>query len=163
MVRTVAPEPLEFAVHQGMFVYPTALFIEAVKTRPELRERFGADAGEFLAFINKHVFEKNEQDWLDMGELGGGYRFATQAHRPLPQPDHAAQPVCGPGPSVARAEGPGGRPSADGPAGRADGSLFPQPLGAGQRAQRLSLALLGLDRIRPAGCSPATKTPATPR
>ena len=75
LVRTVAPEPLEFAVHQGMFVYPAALFIEAVKTRPELRERFGADAEKFLAFINKHVFEKNEQDWLDMGELGGGYRF----------------------------------------------------------------------------------------
>jgi hypothetical protein len=75
MIRTVAPEPIEFAVHQGMFVYPTALFIEAVKIRPELKERFGADAQAFLEFINKHVFEKNEQDWLDMGELGGGYRF----------------------------------------------------------------------------------------
>ena len=75
MVRTVAPEPLEFTVHQGMFVYPVAVFIEAVKTRPDLQERFGADAEKFLAFINKHVFEKNEQDWLDMGELGGGYRF----------------------------------------------------------------------------------------
>jgi hypothetical protein len=58
-----------------MFVFPTALFIEAVKTRTELQERFGADAEKFLAFINKHVFEKNEQDWLDMGDLGGGYRF----------------------------------------------------------------------------------------
>ncbi len=75
MIRTVAPEPIEFAVHQGMFVYPTAVFIEAVKTRPELQERFGADAEKFLAFINKHVFEKNEQDWLEMGESGGGYRF----------------------------------------------------------------------------------------
>lgn len=75
MVRTVAAEPIEYAVHQGMFVYPVALLIEAVKSRPELRERFGADAEKFLAFINKHVFEKNEQDWLDMGELGGGYRF----------------------------------------------------------------------------------------
>lgn len=75
MVRTVAPEPVEFTVHQGMFVYPVAQFIEAAKTRPELRQRFGADAEKFLAFINKHVFEKNEQDWLDMGELGGGYRF----------------------------------------------------------------------------------------
>ena len=75
MIRTVAPEPIEFTVHQGMFVYPVALFIEAVKTRPELREPFGAEAEEFLAFINKHVFEKNELDWLDMGELGGGYRF----------------------------------------------------------------------------------------
>ncbi|NUQ61510.1 MAG: hypothetical protein HUU20_03415 [Pirellulales bacterium] len=76
MVRTAAPEPIEYAVHQGMFVYPAAVFIEAVKTRTELRERFGADADKFLAFINKHVFEKNEQDWLEMGEAGGGYRFA---------------------------------------------------------------------------------------
>ena len=75
LIRTVAPEPLEFAVHQGMFVYPAAVFIEAVKTRPELKEQFGADAEVFLAFINKHVFEKLERDWLDMGELGGGYRF----------------------------------------------------------------------------------------
>ena len=75
MVRTIAPEPIEYTVHQGMFIFPVALFIEAVKTRPDLRERFGADADKFLAFINKHVFEKNEQDWLDMGDLGGGYRF----------------------------------------------------------------------------------------
>ena len=75
MVRTVAPEPLEFTVHQGMFIYPVALFIEAVKARPDLQPQFGADADEFLAFINKHLFDKNERDWLDMGELGGGYRF----------------------------------------------------------------------------------------
>ncbi len=75
MVRTVAPEPIEFTVHQGMFVYAVALFIEAVKTSPELQDEFGADADEFLVFINRHVFEKNERDWLDMGELGGAYRF----------------------------------------------------------------------------------------
>ncbi len=75
MVRTVAPEPIEYTVHQGMFIYPVALFIEAVKTTPELQAEFGADADEFLAFINRHVFEKNERDWLDMGEPGGAYRF----------------------------------------------------------------------------------------
>ena len=75
LVRTVAPEPLEFAVHQGMFVYPAAVFIEAVKTQPELKKRFDADADAFLAFINKHVFEKFERDWLDMEGQGGAYRF----------------------------------------------------------------------------------------
>lgn len=75
LVFTVAPQPIEFAVHQGMFIYPVAVFIEAAKSRAGLRERFGAQADEFLAFINRHVFEKNERDWLDMGELGGGYRF----------------------------------------------------------------------------------------
>ncbi|MGD9495887.1 MAG: hypothetical protein AB7Y46_06230 [Armatimonadota bacterium] len=75
MVRTIAAEPIEFTVHQGMFIYPVALFIEAVKASPELQAQFGADADEFLAFINRHVFEKNERDWLDLGELGGAYRF----------------------------------------------------------------------------------------
>ena len=75
MVRTQPPEPTEFTVHQGMFIYPVARFIEAVKSNPDLQDEFGKDADEFLAFINKHLFEKNEQDWLEMGELGGGYRF----------------------------------------------------------------------------------------
>ncbi|MGC9319125.1 MAG: hypothetical protein ACP5KN_13925, partial [Armatimonadota bacterium] len=75
MIRTQEPQPLEFTVHQGMFIYPVALFIEAVKTTPGLQDEFGEDAETFLRFINTHVFEKNERDWLDMGELGGGYRF----------------------------------------------------------------------------------------
>ncbi len=75
MVRTYAPEGVEYVVHQGMFIYPVALFIEAVKSTPALQDEFGKDADEFLAFINKHLFEKNEQDWLEMGELGGAYRF----------------------------------------------------------------------------------------
>ena len=75
LIRTHAPMPATYTVHQGMFVYPTALFIEAAKGRPELRQEFGADADLFLQFINKHIFEKNEMDWLDLGEQGGGYRF----------------------------------------------------------------------------------------
>ncbi len=75
LVRTYAPEGLEYTVHQGMFIYPVALFIEAVKKDPALQAEFGPDAETFLQFINKHVFEKNEQDWLDMGETDGAYRF----------------------------------------------------------------------------------------
>ena len=75
LIRTQAPLPATYTVHQGMFVYPTALFIEAVTSRPDLREEFGADAETFLQFINKHIFEKNEVDWLELGEQGGGYRF----------------------------------------------------------------------------------------
>ncbi len=75
MVRTMPPEPTEFTVHQGMFAYPVALFIEAVRLNPALHEQFGADADEFMAFINHNLFEKNEQDWLEMGDLGGAYRF----------------------------------------------------------------------------------------
>jgi len=74
MIRTYAPESVEYVVHQGMFIYPVAKFIEAVKARPDLQEQFGADADEFLAFINQHVFEHNEQDWIEMGDRGGAYR-----------------------------------------------------------------------------------------
>jgi hypothetical protein len=83
LIRTIAPEPLEFTVHQGMMAYPVSLFIEAVKTRPQLQGRFGADADRFLAFIIKHIFEKNEQDWLDLGDAGG-YRFQARITDRLP-------------------------------------------------------------------------------
>lgn len=74
VVRTIAPEPIEYVVHQGMLAYPVAQWIETVVHRPELKRRFGADADRFLAFIQKNMLEKNERDWLDLGELGGGYR-----------------------------------------------------------------------------------------
>lgn len=83
LVRTIAPEALEFAVHQGMFIQPVALFIEAVRKQPELQAEFGTDAEAFLAFILRHVFEKNEQDWLDLGEAGA-YRFAPRITERLP-------------------------------------------------------------------------------
>ncbi len=75
LVRTQPPLPATFAVHQGMFVYPVALFIEAVKNDAALHETFGEDAETFLAFINEHIFAKNDVDWLDLGDEGGGYRF----------------------------------------------------------------------------------------
>lgn len=76
MVRTIAPEPTEFAVHEGVIAYPVALFIEAVKADPALQAEFGASADQFLAHITRHMLQKHEQDWLDMGDGAGGYRFA---------------------------------------------------------------------------------------
>ncbi len=74
-IRTIAPIPAEFTVHQGMFIYPVAQFIEAVKTTPELREEFGEQAETFLDFINTHLFENNEQYWLQMSPEAGAYQF----------------------------------------------------------------------------------------
>jgi hypothetical protein len=75
MVITRAPEPLEYTVHQGMIAYPVAQFIAAAKSNPALQARFGQEAEAFLAFINKNLFEKNEAEWLDLGDMGGAYRF----------------------------------------------------------------------------------------
>jgi hypothetical protein len=75
MVRTVASEPLEFAVHEGMIAYPAAVFIEAVKKDPKLQEQFGASADRFLAYINQHMLRKHEQNWLQVDETRGAWRF----------------------------------------------------------------------------------------
>ena len=89
MVRTLQPEPTEFTVHEGMIAHPVAIFIEEVKKDPKLQERFGASADKFLAFINQHMLQKHEYDWLTLtpqpplpageGENGkgsmGGWRF----------------------------------------------------------------------------------------
>ncbi|MHB8996057.1 MAG: hypothetical protein ACYC63_12495 [Armatimonadota bacterium] len=75
MVRTVASEPLEFAVHEGMIAYPAAMFIEAVKKDPKLQEQFGASADRFLAYINEHMLRKHEQHWLQVDESRGAWRF----------------------------------------------------------------------------------------
>lgn len=75
MLRTVAREPTEFTVHEGMCAYPVALFIEAALTNEGLQERFADSARRFLEFMNKHFCEKHEQHWLDMGDGAGAYRF----------------------------------------------------------------------------------------
>ncbi len=74
LMRSEAQHQARYIVGQGIVTYPVARFIEVVRSRPDLQERFGDDADEFLHFINHNIFEKNERDWLDMGELGGAYR-----------------------------------------------------------------------------------------
>jgi hypothetical protein len=94
VVRTMAREATPHVVHQGLFLYPVARLIELVQQRPELQEQFGADAEQFLQFINRNVFEKNERDWLDMGEMGGAYRSEPrlserQPNRVIPHNQYA--------------------------------------------------------------------------
>ncbi|NPV47188.1 MAG: hypothetical protein HPY69_09535 [Armatimonadetes bacterium] len=76
LVRTIAPEPTEFAVHEGMVAYPVALFVEAIRKDPGLQAQFGKSADQFLAYIAENMLRKHEQHWLDMGDGAGGYRFA---------------------------------------------------------------------------------------
>ena len=78
MVRTVAPEPIEFAVHQGMFVYPTALFIEAVKTRPELRERFGGRCREVPGVHQQARVREERAGLAGHGRVGRRVSLRTQ-------------------------------------------------------------------------------------
>jgi len=76
MVRTLRPEPTEYAVHEGMLAYPVSVFIEAVAKDPKLREQFGASADSFLQFINRNFLQKHEQDWVEYEDGSGAWRFA---------------------------------------------------------------------------------------
>lgn len=76
MVRVLPAEPTEFTVHEGMIAYPAAVFIESVSRDPALKERFGASADKFLAFMNRNLLQKHEQHWLDLENGAGAYRFA---------------------------------------------------------------------------------------
>lgn len=84
LIRTMAPEPLRYAVHQGRFLYAVACLIASVAENPQLQEQFGADAKTFLDFINRNVLEYYERDWLDMGDTGGAYRFEPNLTDPYP-------------------------------------------------------------------------------
>ena len=82
LLRTYAPRPLEYVVHQGQFLYPIARFAELAVTRRDLR-RYRPQAREYVELI--HELARNaESDWLDMGRGAGAYRFSTSPSQRYP-------------------------------------------------------------------------------
>ncbi|MDA0747223.1 MAG: hypothetical protein O2954_11945 [bacterium] len=75
-VQTFAGEPLEYLVHQGMFLYPLSRFIEHALKKRALKARYGKKAKAYLDLIGKLIADKHERDWVDTGTRTGGYRFS---------------------------------------------------------------------------------------
>ena len=75
-VQMFEGEPLEYIVHQGMFLYPMSRFIETVLTNRTLKEKYGTKARGYLNFISKEIADKHERDWVDTSQNSGGYRFS---------------------------------------------------------------------------------------
>lgn len=90
MVRTVASEPIEFAVHEGMIAHPVAIFIEEVKKDPKLQERFGKSADAFLAYLTRNMLHKHEQHWMD---VSSGPQLTAADGTPVPFIQPAAGPM----------------------------------------------------------------------
>jgi hypothetical protein len=93
-VQTVAPEPLEYAVHQGQLFYPVSLFIERALTQ-NLGETYRTKATEYLNLLEKHFLLRHELLWIDTGEDSGAYRFThcwteRYPNRILPHNQYAA-------------------------------------------------------------------------
>ena len=83
-ISTVAPEPCEYQVHDGMVTYPVAQFIEAACIDEDLPAKYRGKATEYAALIQKHFFEKWEPTWLDLGDGTGVYKFSTNPTQRFP-------------------------------------------------------------------------------
>ena len=75
-VQVSAGEPLEYIVHQGMFLHPVSRFVEHVLKNAQLEAVFGTSARTYLRFIGKQIADKHERDWVDATPSSGGYRFS---------------------------------------------------------------------------------------
>lgn len=75
-VETRAGEALEYIVHQGMFLYPVARFIEHALSDKALKPDYGDKAREYLDVISSDVADKHERDWVDTSQSAGAYRFS---------------------------------------------------------------------------------------
>jgi len=82
VVRTFAPRPLEYIVHQGQFLYPIARFCELAHQRRDLRG-YRSRARHYVDVIHE-LARQAEPDWLDMGRGAGAYRFSTSPSQRLP-------------------------------------------------------------------------------
>jgi len=82
LLRTYAPRPLEYIVHQGQFLYPIARFCELALTRRPLR-RYGPRAHTYVDLVYE-LARNAESDWLDMGRGAGAYRFCTSPSQRFP-------------------------------------------------------------------------------
>ena len=83
-IQTMAPEHIEYQVHDGMVTYPVAQFIEVVSTTPALHPRYLAKAQQYTGILAKHFLQKWEPTWLDLPDGSGLYKFTKHATQRFP-------------------------------------------------------------------------------
>jgi len=84
VVRTTAPQPCEYQVHDGMVTYPVALFIEQVRNTPSLPRKYRDKADEYLALLYKHFLLRWEKTWIEVPPDAGLYRFTGDPTQRFP-------------------------------------------------------------------------------
>ena len=83
-VETRGPAPLEYAVHEGMILYPVAQLIELALKDPRLEGRYEEKARAYLQLIEMRVLEKQERHWQEVGPGMGAYRFTESPSERFP-------------------------------------------------------------------------------
>jgi hypothetical protein len=77
-------DQIEYAVHEGMVLYPIAQFIEIALRDPTQRTCYETKARAYLKLIEDRILRKQERYWLDMTDRGGGYRFTENRSEQYP-------------------------------------------------------------------------------
>ena len=83
-VETWAVRPLEYAVHEGMILYPIAQFVELTLSDRTLKARYGDKARAYLGLIEARVLRKQERHWVQMAPGMGAYRFTESTAERFP-------------------------------------------------------------------------------
>ena len=83
-VETWAVRPLEYAVHEGMILYPIAQFIELALGDENLKGRYEEKARSYLGLIEERVLRKQERYWVQMAPGMGAYRFTESSAERFP-------------------------------------------------------------------------------
>ena len=79
---TPAPE-YDYVVHDGMMTMPIARFIQIVLSNPELKSRYGETARGYLAFLERHFFDKwDKKRWIELPGGRGLYYWPKTKWRP---------------------------------------------------------------------------------
>lgn len=83
-VETVAPEWIEFVVHDGMVTYPMAQFCELVLGDASLPARYGDAARRYLGWFEQQIHRKWAKYWLQVDATAGAYTFTASVTERYP-------------------------------------------------------------------------------
>lgn len=85
LVKTVAAEACEYQVHDGMVTYPVAQFIEQVRARDDLDEKYRERADEYLRLLHEHFIARWEKTWVEVPPDAGVYVFTDNPTQRFPR------------------------------------------------------------------------------
>ena len=83
-IKTTAPQPCEYQVHDGMVTYPVAQFIGQVQKRDDLDPKYREKADAYLKLLAEHFVKRWEKTWVEIPPDAGLYVFTDNPTQRFP-------------------------------------------------------------------------------
>jgi hypothetical protein len=83
-IKTTAPQPCEYQVHDGMVTYPVAQFIGQVQRRDDLDPKYREKADAYLKLLDEHFVKRWEKTWVEVLPDAGLYVFTDNPTQRFP-------------------------------------------------------------------------------